>query len=207
MQSGYFLRLFVAVALAGAATMHVSAPVAPPSPLGSLRLEGRLSFDESDLSAAARDFGNRRRRLPAAVVRPASASDVAATVRHVFRQGGARSGALTVAARGHGHSLHGQAQAAGGVVMLMESLAVAAVRPRRPAAEAYVDASSGALWIDVLRESLKQGMAPRSWTDYLHLTVGGTLSNAGVSGQAFRHGPQISNVLQLEVVTGLRLTN
>ncbi|KAI4323494.1 hypothetical protein L6164_023092 [Bauhinia variegata] len=48
----------------------------------------------------------------------------------------------------------------------------------------------------------KDGLAPRSWTDYLHLTVGGTLSNAGISGQAFRHGPQISNVEQLEIVTG-----
>ncbi|KAG6497176.1 cytokinin dehydrogenase 4-like [Zingiber officinale] len=201
--SSYFLHLFVAVALAGAATMHVSAPVALP--LGSLRLEGRLSFDESDLSSASRDFGNRGRLLPAVVVRPASAADVAATVRHVFRQGGGRSGTLTVAARGHGHSLHGQAQAAGGVVLSMESLAAGGgMTPAVvwPGAEAYVDASGGALWIDVLRESLKQGMAPKSWTDYLHLTVGGTLSNAGVSGQAFRHGPQISNVLQLEVVTG-----
>lgn len=49
---------------------------------------------------------------------------------------------------------------------------------------------------------MKYGLTPKSWTDYLHLTVGGTLSNAGISGQAFRHGPQISNVYQLEVVTG-----
>jgi len=30
--------------------------------------------------------------------------------------------------------------------------------------------------------------------------MGGTLSNVGVSGQTFRHGLQISNVLQMEVV-------
>ncbi|KAI4384645.1 hypothetical protein MLD38_002767 [Melastoma candidum] len=66
----------------------------------------------------------------------------------------------------------------------------------------YVDVSGGELWINILRESLKYGLAPKSWTDYLHLTVGGTLSNAGISGQAFRHGPQISNVHQLEVITG-----
>jgi hypothetical protein len=46
------------------------------------------------------------------------------------------------------------------------------------------------------------GLAPRSWTDYLYLSVGGTLSNAGISGQAFNHGPQISNVYGLDVVTG-----
>jgi cytokinin dehydrogenase len=41
------------------------------------------------------------------------------------------------------------------------------------------------------------------WTDYLRLTVGGTLSNAGIGGQAFRHGPQIANVHELDVVTGI----
>lgn len=68
--------------------------------------------------------------------------------------------------------------------------------------QAYVDVSGGELWINILIESLRHGLAPKSWTDYLHLTVGGTLSNAGISGQAFRHGPQIDNVYQLEVVTG-----
>ncbi|GMP23952.1 hypothetical protein CsSME_00001376 [Camellia sinensis var. sinensis] len=67
----------------------------------------------------------------------------------------------------------------------------------------YVHVYGGKLWINILHESLKHGLAPKSWTDYLHLTVGGTLSNAGISGQAFRHGLQISNVHQLEAVTGL----
>jgi cytokinin dehydrogenase len=65
-----------------------------------------------------------------------------------------------------------------------------------------VEASGGELWVDVLQATLKEGLAPNSWTDYLHVTVGGTLSTAGVGGQTFRHGPQISSILQLEVVTG-----
>jgi cytokinin dehydrogenase len=108
---------------------------------------------------------------------------------------------LAVAARGHSHSLQGQAQAHQGVVINMESLQVHKMHVYS-GNYPYVDASGGELWIDILRECLKYGLAPKSWTDYLHLTVGGTLSNAGVSGQAFRHGPQISNVNQLEVVTG-----
>jgi cytokinin dehydrogenase len=71
----------------------------------------------------------------------------------------------------------------------------------------YVDAAGGELWIDVLKATLKEGLAPRSWTDYLYLSVGGTLSNAGISGQTFRYGPEISNVLQLEVVTGTFATS
>lgn len=67
----------------------------------------------------------------------------------------------------------------------------------------YVDVSGGALWEEVLKRCVSQfDLAPRSWTDYLGLTVGGTLSNAGVSGQSFRYGPQTSNVTELEIVTG-----
>ncbi|KAA8537577.1 hypothetical protein F0562_027185 [Nyssa sinensis] len=66
----------------------------------------------------------------------------------------------------------------------------------------YVDVWGGELWIDVLKSTLDYGLAPKSWTDYLYLSVGGTLSNGGISGQAFNHGPQISNVYELDVVTG-----
>lgn len=67
----------------------------------------------------------------------------------------------------------------------------------------YIDVGGGALWEDVLEFCVsKFGLAPRSWTDYLGLTVGGTLSNAGVSGQAFKYGPQTENATELEVVTG-----
>lgn len=66
----------------------------------------------------------------------------------------------------------------------------------------YADVGGEQLWIDVLHETAAYGLAPLSWTDYLHLTVGGTLSNGGISGQSFLHGPQINNVLELDVITG-----
>ena len=54
----------------------------------------------------------------------------------------------------------------------------------------YVDVWGGELCVDVLNRTLSHGgLAPRSWTDYLYLSVGGTLSNAGISRQAFHHGP------------------
>jgi cytokinin dehydrogenase len=67
----------------------------------------------------------------------------------------------------------------------------------------YVDVGGEQLWIDVLNATLKHGLTPLSWTGYLYLTVGGTLSNAGIGGQTFRFGPQISNVLELDVITGI----
>lgn len=167
------------------------------SSLKTLPLDGHFDFDKIHL--AARDFGNRYQFLPVAVLHPKSVPDIATTIKHIWQMGPLSE--LTVAARGHGHSLQGQSQAHRGVVINMESLPCPDIQVY-PGKSPYVDVSGGELWINILHESLKYGLAPKSWTDYLHLSVGGTLSNAGISGQAFRHGPQISNVHQLEVVTG-----
>ncbi|EOA25295.1 hypothetical protein CARUB_v10018610mg [Capsella rubella] len=169
------------------------------SSLQALPLAGNLEFE--DVHYASKDFGNRYQLIPLAVLHPKSVSDIATTIRHIWMMG--PHSQLTVAARGRGHSLQGQAQTRHGIVIRMESphpkkLQVHSVDVPAP----YVDVCGGELWIDILHETLKYGLAPKSWTDYLHLTVGGTLSNAGISGQAFRHGPQISNVHQLEIVTG-----
>lgn len=165
------------------------------SPLRALHFDGHVDFDNTHL--AATDFGNRHTAHPRAVLYPASVSDIATLVKSIYRCGSLSD--LTIAAKGHAHSLNGQAQAENGIVIEMESLkGVADINSQG----LYVDVNGGDLWIDVLHATLKEGLAPKSWTDYLYLTVGGTLSNAGISGQAFRHGPQINNVYQVEVVTG-----
>jgi cytokinin dehydrogenase len=158
--------------------------------------------------SSASDFGAVVSGAPFAIMRPESAGDVALLLGEL--SSAPPRPRATVAARGAGHSLQGQAQARGGIVLETRSLprAVVVVADGGGGGEAkarpYADVGAGVLWVEVLRECLKAGLAPVSWTDYLYLTVGGTLSNAGISGQAFKHGPQISNVLQLEVVTGTR---
>ncbi|CAH2058518.1 unnamed protein product, partial [Thlaspi arvense] len=207
-----FLRIFMILVLScipgrtNLCSNHsVSTPIdLPPSnpsdirsSLVSLDLEGYISFD--DVHNASRDFGNRYRLPPLAILHPMSVSDISSMVRHVVHLGSSSN--LTVAARGHGHSLQGQALAHQGVVINMESLRSPDIKIHK-GKKPYVDVSGGELWINILRETLKHGLSPRSWTDYLHLTVGGTLSNAGISGQAFKYGPQINNVYKLEIVTG-----
>jgi cytokinin dehydrogenase len=96
-------------------------------------------------------------------------------------------------------------QADKGVVIEMSTMnGIIKVMPYRDedCALPFMEASGGELPMDVLQATLKEGLAPNSWTDYLHVSMGGTLSNAGVGGQTFRHAPQISSVLQLEVVAG-----
>lgn len=159
-----------------------------------------ISLDET--ARAARDFGGIYHHKPAAIVCPASVDDIVRAVRTA-----AMSDHLTVAARGNGHSINGQAQSLNGIVIDMMSACMKGIHVSHgmgddEETQAYVDVYAGELWVDVLKETLREGLTPRSWTDYLFLSVGGTLSNGGVSGQAFRFGPQIRNVLQLEVVTG-----
>ncbi|KAM7264994.1 hypothetical protein ACFE04_002677 [Oxalis oulophora] len=196
----FFIRGFMILFLCCVTIkVNLCSPSIIPCSLKTLSLDLDGHFDFKEVYHAAKDFGNRFQFLPSAVLHPKSVSDIANTIKRVFQLGPHLE--LTVAARGHGHSLHGQSQAHRGVVINMESLKDQKIHVKSGKFP-YVDVYGGELWINVLRESLKHGLSPKSWTDYLHLTVGGTLSNAGISGQAFKHGPQISNVRQLEVVTG-----
>ncbi|XP_010275527.1 PREDICTED: cytokinin dehydrogenase 5-like isoform X1 [Nelumbo nucifera] len=176
-----------------------------PNGLLRLGLYRQLSFDYADVETASLDFGRMTQVKPLAVLHPSSADDIAGLIRTAYES----PEGFTVSARGHGHSISGQAQAANGVVIAMSSSISKRNRLTRPSLSlglghksSYVDVWGGELWIDVLNSTLEHGLAPRSWTDYLYLSVGGTLSNAGISGQAFHHGPQISNVYELDVVTG-----
>ncbi|KAJ0266530.1 Cytokinin dehydrogenase 7 [Hirschfeldia incana] len=169
----------------------------------SLNIQGKILCDGSAADIAGKDFGGMNYVKPLAVVRPVGPEDIAGAVRAALS-----SDKLTVAARGNGHSINGQAMAEGGLIVDMRSTAenhfeVGFLAGGDGGGTAFVDVSGGALWENVLKRCVSEyGLAPRSWTDYLGLTVGGTLSNAGVSGQAFRYGPQTENVTELDVVTG-----
>lgn len=162
---------------------------------------GPLNFLHAT-NSAAQDFGRIIFNTPSAVLRPESPKEISQLLKFLS----ASFSKATVAAKGAGHSIHGQAQALDGIVIEMESLPSSIKIHQEMDGEvevSYADVSAGTLWVDLLEECLKVGLAPRSWTDYLYLTIGGTLSNAGISGQTFKYGPQISNVLQLDVVTGI----
>ncbi|CAN6371539.1 unnamed protein product [Urochloa humidicola] len=166
---------------------------------------GRICTDADATAFASADYfgsnGSVGTAHPAAMFYPSCPADIAA----LLRASTASATPFPVSARGCGHSTHGQATAPGGVVVDMASLGREADSSGRLVVSVdgrYIDAGGEQLWVDVLHATLVHGLTPCSWTDYLHLSVGGTLSNAGISGQAFRHGPQISNVHELDVVTG-----
>ncbi|WVZ79654.1 hypothetical protein U9M48_027209, partial [Paspalum notatum var. saurae] len=164
----------------------------------ALDIVSKLRTDHASTTRASSDFGHIVEATPSGVFHPTSQADIAALIRLSLSQ----PRPFTVAPRGQGHSARGQALAPGGVVVDMRSLADNGTIMSVSAKERWVDAGGEQLWIDVLHATLEHGLAPRVWTDYLRITVGGTLSNGGIGGQAFRHGPQISNVHELDVVTG-----
>ncbi|KAL6338385.1 hypothetical protein AAG906_018756 [Vitis piasezkii] len=175
-----------------------------PNELQSLDIVSRLKVDPDATRMASRDFGKLvHPPNPVAVLYPSSIEDIASLVKFSYN----RSFPFNIAARGQGHSLREQAMAPHGVVVEMRSLnncsRGSGIRvTKNPISGSYAGAGGEQLWIDVLQATLKHGLAPVSWTDYLYLTIGGTLSNAGISGQTFRHGPQISNVYEMDVLTG-----
>src|SRR5262245_33398355 len=100
-----------------------------------------------------------------------------------------------VAARGQGHSTYGRAMADGGVVVDVSAMnRIYHVHSDRITVEA------GATWSKVLSATLPRGLTPPVLTNYLELSVGGTLAVGGIGGTTFRYGMQTDNLLELSVV-------
>ncbi|WP_037305892.1 FAD-binding protein [Amycolatopsis orientalis] len=154
-------------------------------------ITGEILTDDAALDRAGNDWGDLVHARPRLVVRPASVIDVAAVLRFAVARD------IPVAARGAGHSPYGQGQAPGGIVLDMTSLP-----PRRTVTGEVVSVDAGARWRDVLDVTLPRGLTPPVLTDYLDVTVGGTLVIGGVGGAAHHHGVQTDTVVELEVVTG-----
>ncbi len=154
------------------------------------QLKGRLIFDDTGVTDAADDFGHIVHRRPLAVLQPGSIEDVAVMLRFCHDH------LITAAARGQGHATYGQAQVAGGLVIDMSTLDAIEVSADRVTVEA------GARWSALLNATLRRGLTPPVLTDYLELSVAGTLSVGGVGGASHHFGAQVDNVVELEVVTG-----
>ena len=71
-----------------------------------------------------------------------------------------------------------------------------------PVHDDRVVVEAGAKWSDLLTATLARGRTPPVLTDYLELSVGGTLAVGGVGATSMNLGVQSDHVLELEVVTG-----
>jgi cytokinin dehydrogenase len=160
-------------------------------------LDGELRT--TGLEPYAADFGRLVSRRPQAVLLPGSVEDIVKILRF------AREHGVKVAANGQAgtddlresHSNFGQSQTEAGIAVDMSSLdTIFAIDDR------HADVGAGAHWADVFDAAERHGATPPVFTDYVHLSVGGTLSVGGIGGTSQRFGVQADNVRELEVVTG-----
>ncbi|WP_240480349.1 FAD-binding protein [Enhygromyxa salina] len=138
----------------------------------------------------ADDFGHIVHLQPRAVERPRDAADIVRVLEHAKRE------RINVAARGRGHSVFGQCQVDDGIVLDMSGLAGIEVNGDT------ARVGAGVSWGDVLRATVPLGLAPPVLTDYVGLSVGGTLSVGGIGATSFRFGAQTDQVRAMTVVTG-----
>jgi FAD/FMN-containing dehydrogenase len=138
------------------------------------------------------NFGHIHFWRPLAVVKPTSAADVLEALAW------ARSRGLTVSTRGAAHSQSELAINRDGLLLDMKSMGrILDV----DAAAMTVTVEPGAIWRDVVARVYRHGLIPPVLTNNLSVTVGGTLSIAGIGVASFRYGAQADNVEDLEVAT------
>jgi cytokinin dehydrogenase len=156
-------------------------------------VRGEVLSDEAALEEASTDYGRILRKAPKVVVRPADTADVAAVVRYAHDRD------IPLGSRGNAHSQSGPALVEGGIALDFKSMdAVEAVDEDGLTVTCQVGIKWSAL-VDQLRE---RTLIPPVLTNNLDVTVGGTLSMAGLGISSFRYGAQVDNVEWMEVVTG-----
>ncbi|MEU3186185.1 FAD-binding protein [Streptomyces sp. NPDC006923] len=180
---------------AGSGRGHGGGHVTPVPPL-----DGTLKTSGADLAPFSKDFGNLvTDTVPWAVLVPGSVNDVVKMVNF------ARTNDLKIAANGRSgtgddlesHSNYGQASVPGGISIDSRGLSkVVSVGSSTAVVEA------GATWAQLTDAAMAKGKTPPAMPDYMHLSVGGTLSVGGIGGTVGKYGLAVDTVESLDIVTG-----
>ena len=160
-------------------------------------LDGALEMSRA--AGFGTDFGNLISATPRAVLRPGSVNDIVKMVQY------ARQNRLKIAMNGQSgtgtdlesHSNYGQALVGGGIAI--DSRGLSRIH-QITATSAVVDA--GVTWAQLTDAALAQGRSPVGLTDYLHLSVGGTISVGGIGGTVQKYGLLCDTVEEIQIVTG-----
>lgn len=139
------------------------------------------------------NFGRIHFETPRFVLEPTGADDVVAAIKF------ARDHRLHVSTRGSAHSQSRIAVSDGGILIAMKSMRKVL---HVDEANATVDVEGGVVWRDLVHHLKRWNLCPRVLTNNLGVTIGGTLSVAGIGVASFKYGSQGDNVLELDVVTG-----
>jgi cytokinin dehydrogenase len=155
-------------------------------------IAGQVLSDESARASVATDFGRIIARTPAVVVRPASTEDVARLLKFASRR------SLAVSTRGAGHSQAGQSLSEQIVLDTTSLSEIGGIDE----ATLTVSCQAGVTWRTLLGRCAELRLSPPVLTNNLDVTVGGTLSTAGLGVASWHEGTQADHCVELKVVTG-----
>ncbi len=157
------------------------------------RIQGVVYTPDQLRAEHQTNFGHIYHWTPRFVVEPRHHDDVVAVVRF------AREHKLFLSTRGSGHSQSELAISEGGILLSMRAMnSIMAVDQEAET----VDVEAGVVWRDLTHHLERWELAPRVLTNNLGVTIGGTLSMAGIGVASFRYGSQGDNVVEMDVVTG-----
>lgn len=152
-------------------------------------IRGKIVSSPLTLQEFTTDFGRVNRADPALVVIPEDDADIRAVMRI------ANEHQVPVSIRGAGHSCFGQTLSKGGIVLTRPSS-----KPIITFEKDTVTVEAHCSWIDLEKYLNQKGYTSPVLTDYLDLSVGGTLSVGGYGLRSYQHKSQIDNVESLELI-------
>src|SRR5262245_45194996 len=156
-------------------------------------VSGSVSTPDQLTDDLLTNFGHIYHWTPRFVVEPKDAADVVAVVRF------ARENKIPVSTRGAAHSQSRLAISDGGILLSMRSMdRILSIDEQGQT----VDVEAGITWRELVHRLAPLGLVPPVLTNNLTVTVGGTLSVAGIGVASFKYGTQGDNVAELDVVTG-----
>ena len=152
-------------------------------------IKGGIVKDTILLEEYRTDFSKMIRREPRVVVVPEDEEDVI----NIF--GVANEFHVPISIRGAGHSCFGQSLSDGGI-LLVNSSSNSDFTIKNDKATV----SSKTQWLKLEQELNGLNLTSPVLTDYLELTVGGTLSVGGYGLRSFQHGGQVDNIIDMELI-------
>ncbi|MEE8142755.1 MAG: FAD-binding protein [Planctomycetota bacterium] len=157
------------------------------------RLKGVVYTPDQFVAEHHTNFGHIHQWTPRFVVEPQHADDIVAVIQF------AREHQLHVSTRGSAHSASQLGISNGGILLAMKSMSRILTLDEQGQT---VDVEAGVMWRDLVHHLKRWNLYPRVLTNNLSVTVGGTLSIAGIGVASFKYSTQGDNVAELDVVTG-----
>jgi len=157
------------------------------------RLDGVVYTPDQFVNEHHTNYGRIHFWTPRFVVDPKTTKDVQEVIRFAAENN------LHISTRGSAHSQSQLGISDGGILLNMASMNQVISLDED---NLTIDVEAGMVWRDLVHHLKKWDLAPRVLTNNLGVTVGGTVSMAGIGVASFLFGSQGDNVVDMDVVTG-----